>query len=335
MADGTIVPNPPRIVEEDGVAGSLLRQAEDGYRASLVEPSAFRRLERRRERRAVWAQGLGVAAAAAAIALIALAARPPAVQRASVERETVERETIRNISVTRAPEVVTQAPSAAALAVPTAPTAAAPSVKRELEAPSEASCSELARARKHDRALTCFRALAQGSGIDAELSLYRAARMFADELGAPERAVALLDDYRAKFPAGAMRAEADWLRVRSLERAKQFERALAESETLLGTPAGRTLAPEIHLLRGRIFEASLKDCSRANSEYVALFADRSPLGDEAEFRRADCLLKLGREDDARAAFQRYLERSAPLREQAAHDRLRELPVASIDPEGKR
>ncbi len=32
----------------------------------------------------------------------------------------------------------------------------------------------------------------------------------------------------------------------------QFERALSESETLLGTRAGRTLSAEIHLLRGRI-----------------------------------------------------------------------------------
>jgi tetratricopeptide (TPR) repeat protein len=323
MADGTIVPNPPRIVEEDGVAGALLRRAEDGYRASLLEPSAFRQLERRRERRALWSQGLAAIAAAAAVVLIITAGVATGPSRSAPAQ--VEREVIRSAPALGASEVASvEAPSQPVVAVPPAPKAVAPIAKPSHPPASEPSCDQLARERKSERALSCYRAFIAGASVDTELQLYRAARLFADELGEPARALMLLDDYRARFPGGALRAEADWLRIQCLARTKNVERALGESEALLGTPAGAALSAEIHLLRGRLYEDSRSDCAQANSEYVALLGEPTRLGDEAEFRRADCLLELGRKEEARSAFERYLDRARPERADAARERLREL-----------
>lgn len=322
MADGTIVPNPPRIVEEDGVAGALLRRAEDGYRASLLEPSAFRQLERRRKRRALWMHGLAAAAAAtAALVLVAGLTKGPSPAR----HAQVAPEVVRSAPPSAAePTVRIEAPAEPIVTVPPAPKAIAPIAKPEQPARSEENCDALARERKSERALSCFRALVAGANVDSELALYRAAHLFADELADPGRALLLLDDYRARFPGGALRAEADWLRLQCLARTKSFERALSESEALLATPAGRALSSEIHLLRGRLYEASANDCVRANSEYVAVLGEPSRFGDEAEFRRANCLEKLGRADEARSAYERYLSRAVPEQAQSARQRLREL-----------
>jgi hypothetical protein len=130
-----------------------------------------------------------------------------------------------------------------------------------------------------------------------------------------------------------MRGEVEWLRVQSLAGAGQYAEALAASERLLGTPAGRTLARELHMLRGRIYQDQQGDCGRAASEFVALVGEPGALGDEAELRRAECLEKLGRLGDARAAYAQYLRRARTGNAPKAQERLRALEVRGGRPEG--
>jgi tetratricopeptide (TPR) repeat protein len=118
-----------------------------------------------------------------------------------------------------------------------------------------------------------------------------------------------------------MRGEVAWLRLQCLQAAGRLDEALTESEALLATPVGRTLASKLHFLRGRIYQDARHDCGRAVSEYVALVGELGRRGDEAELRRAECLEQLGRRDDAGTAYEQYLRRPDPAAEAKARERL--------------
>jgi hypothetical protein len=141
------------------------------------------------------------------------------------------------------------------------------------------------------------------------VALYEAARLTAERLREPSRALALLEEHEKRFSNGAMRGEVAWLRVQSLRDLGRLDEALARSEALLSSPEGRALASELHWLRGRIYQDGRADCGRAASEFVALVGEPGARGDDAELRRARCLEQLGRNDDAAAAYQRYLARA--------------------------
>jgi len=194
----------------------------------------------------------------------------------------------------------------------------------EAEPRDEAGCEKLARAGDSERALDCFRTLARGSGLGAEVASFKAARLSADVLHDAPRALRMLDEHTARFPAGAMRGEARWLRVQTLERAGRFDDALSESEALLAAPEGRALSSDLHWLRARIYDDVRHDCHRAASELVALVGEAGARGDEAEMRRASCLERLGRKSDALAAYEKYLERADARRAEEARAKVEAL-----------
>lgn len=186
---------------------------------------------------------------------------------------------------------------------------------------TEAKCREWSAAGRTEKAIECFRSVARGTGLEGEIALYEAARLTADSLHDPSRALGLLAEYDKRFAGGAMRGEAAWLRIRAQRDAGRFDEALAGSEALLASPEGRTLSSELHWLRGQIYQENRKDCARAASEFVALVGEPGVRGDEAELRRARCLEQLGRTDDAAAAYERYLARPEPRRAAEAKERL--------------
>jgi hypothetical protein len=188
------------------------------------------------------------------------------------------------------------------------PSPAASSGRAEIAPPSESRCRELVNNGQAERAFECFRSLSRGNGLLSEVALYEAARVSLEHLGDAPRALELLREYELRHSEGALRGEADWLRVKSLRAAGRFKEALVASELFLTTPAGRALADEIHFLRGVLFQDELHDCSRAVSEFVSLVGKAGGRADEAELRRARCLEKLGRSADAREAFRQYLGR---------------------------
>lgn len=330
--------NPPRLVDEGGTVGRLLESADAAFQSGLSPQRSWEKLEERFDARVrrpyalrLLPLGLGFAAVAAAAVL---EFRPrPAPAPLALTAEPVA--TVVPVAPSVAPE-----PSAPAVAPEHAPrrgpvsSFARPANFEPAPTPpsSNTSCLALV-ASKPERAVDCYLSLASGGGVQADVALYEALRVSAGELHDPVRALTLADQYRSRFPDGAMRGEVAWLRVQSLDRAGRSDEALSESEALLGTPIGRALAPKLHFLRGHIYSAERGDCARAASEYLALVGAPGADADAAELERASCLERLGQSADAASAYRQYLKRSDARDAARARGRLDALTAAPATPEG--
>jgi len=326
MSDDRFDRDPPRLKREAGHVANLLRRAEAEFRDDLDEARAFQKLEAVRRQRAmrIFVASSSVFAVAAAALIIAGRARmgqnsSDFALEAEVLRKPGNAQRVEPSPVASTVPLPLEAPAAVVRSV-TPPSASVVSPP-----PTEAECRRWSTSGRNERAQDCFRALARSaSGVQAEVALYEAARLAADPLHEPARALALLEEHENRFPASSLRAEVRWLKIRSLSQAGRFDAALRESETLLGSPEGRALTTELHLLRGRIYQDEQKNCAQALSEFVALVGTPGAAGDDAEFRRASCLEALGRVEDAVAAFTRYLERPNVARASEARARLSAL-----------
>jgi hypothetical protein len=327
MNDAHFPPDPPPLGSEPGAAARVLAQAEREFRGGLDEGAAFRRLERSRRRRSalVWAACTSGALAAGLAVFGGSHAGPRQAERIEMTaelRSAAPRATA--ASVEAALPATAERPELAVTAPTLTTTATARPTAEASAAPTESQCRKLSAAGHSERAIECFRAVAHGDGLEAEVALYEAARLSSDAARDPARALGLLSEYQKRFASGAMRGEAAWLRVRSLHAAGRTAEALSASEALLSSPEGRALASELHWLRGRIYQENQHDCAQAASEFVALVGEPGLRGDEAELRRARCLEQLGRADDAVLAYQRYLARPEPQRAPEARERLNAL-----------
>jgi hypothetical protein len=322
-------PNPPRLAERDDAAGRLLGEGADAFGGPVDEARAFHRLERteRGRTRLAWAGG----AAGLALVLsfwwggprrsggaVEFAAVPEAVPTVA-SRVNAPALAVTTTDAERPPVEPSQAPHTGA-----SPPAPAPAEPTEPTEPTEARCRELAQKTSPQRGADCFRSLSRGSGVEAEVALYEAARLSADKLSDHARALELSEEYERRFPSGALRGEIAWLRVRSLRAAGRLDEAFSASERLLDTKAGRALSRDIHWLRGVAYQDERNDCERAASEFVSLIGEPGARGDDAELRRAHCLEQLGRNADARRAYEQYLKRASPLRVSEARARLEAL-----------
>jgi tetratricopeptide (TPR) repeat protein len=199
---------------------------------------------------------------------------------------------------------------------------------------TDATCRSWASRAQPERAVDCYQTLAREAGLGAEVALYEAARLSAEALGDAPRALTLLEQHGARFPNSVLRVEVEWLKIRSLERAGRLDEALSASEALLDSAVGRTLAPKLHLLRGRIYAGARQQCALALPEYVALLGEPGPAGDEAEFKRAQCLEQLHKPAEARAAYQRYLGRADARSAETARARLVAISNSAQASEGQ-
>lgn len=319
MNDDSLPPNPRRLARDGDEPGRLLRSAEVEFREKLDESGAFRSIERARRRRLIGAWALSGSALVVAVAVLSQGA-------GRIGQGPLE--------ISLAPERLPAPAAPEPLLVPSlneAPSArvepprqsAAPARLAEVELPDEARCERLAAAGDSERAVACFGTLARGEGLGAEVASYKAARISADALRDPRRALHLLDEHVARFPSGTMRGEVRWLRVQSLERAGRYDEALTESEALLAAPEGRALSSDLHWLRARIYEER-RDCQHAASELVSLVGEPGARGDSAEMRRAACFERLGKTNEALSAYEKYLERSAPERADEARAKVEAL-----------
>ena len=323
---------PPRLASRDDPTGRLLRDAERAFRAQLSPERAWKRLQARRHRR--WTVRFAVLAAATAAA-VAFTRHQLAV-RAQIDVPTLVAEQVPRTQTRPAPRQalaseqrvsppgsVVPRPRPSACLIPTSRSSTA--LPLPAEPLTELTCRGLASQARPERAVDCYQTIARQSGIGAEVALYEAARLSAEALDDAPRALVLLEQHGTRFPNSVLRVEVEWLKIRSLERAGRLDEALIASEELLDSAAGRTLAPKLHLLRGRIYAGPRHECALALSEYVALLGEPGPAGDEAEFNRARCLEQLHKPDEARAAYQRYLGRPDARSAEAARARLVALP----------
>lgn len=325
MTGGTPSAEPRRLVAEDDPAGLLLRRADEVFREGLAAGPAWQRFQARKSRThsALWL----IPAAATVLLLVTWRARP----RAALVISDPLTVTAEPVAVRPSGAEVAQPPPALERRIPPLESQLlAPRPVNKLpnravpEFADDATCRVWSNAGKLEQAIPCFQGLSRGSGVKAEVALYEAARLSGERLHDARRALVLLDEHRRRFPESALRGEVEWLRVRSLERAGRLAEALSVSEELLATPAGRPLASKLHLLRGQIYAGAQADCAHAVREYVALLGEPGQDGDDAEFLRAQCLERLARAGEARAAYERYLERPDVRWPALAKQRLLEL-----------
>jgi len=337
---------PPRLVSRDDRAGRLLREAESAFLPRISPDRAWNRFQSRRHRHsllrfAVLAAGVGAAAAfmshrmaapapIEAPQLVAEQVLPPQPSAVTPDQAAVQDAAVQGRRVSPSPSLARRARSSSA-SISVSHTIGAPPAE---EPPSDVTCRRWVSHSRLERAVDCYLTLARGSGIGAEVALYEAARLSAEALDDAPRALALLEQHGARFPDSVLRVEVEWLKIRSLERAGRLDEALTASEALLDSAVGRSLAPKLHLLRGRIHADARHDCARALPEYVALLGEPGAAGDEAELKRAQCLEQLKRPDEARSAYQRYLSRADARSAGAARARLLAISNSDQSPEGQ-
>jgi hypothetical protein len=184
----------------------------------------------------------------------------------------------------------------------------------------DVDCLKLAHEGSPQQADRCFAERAAGSGLRAEMALYEMARLRRDSLGDGSAALVALSEYRQRFPGGTLRHEVDVARVELLVRLGQTREALRESEELLASPAGRSRAAELHVLRGNMYRTALSDPKSAEAEFASAERLGGSLGVEAAYLRGLCLEALGDSRAALQVYQRYL--SKPDRPRAAEVRKR-------------
>ena len=323
---------PRRLVEGESRAGRLLQQANAAFLADLSPNKAWNRFQSQRQKKAL----IRFSALAAALGLSVFFARHQWLGR-TVESPALVAERMSaalpqhppapgsSVLERRIPPGSSMVPKAR-LPVRSVANVAPP----RADPVTDSTCRSWASQGLAERAVECFQSIARESGVPAQVALYEAARLSADTLHDSLRALQLIDQHQARFPDSALRIEVEWLRIRCLEHTGQLDQALAASETLLDSAAGRPLAAKLHLLRGRIYGGARNDCGHALQEYVALLGEPGSAGADAELRRAECLEQLQRPDEARAAYQRYLERDDAREAERAGARLRALsaPAAS-------
>jgi hypothetical protein len=119
-------------------------------------------------------------------------------------------------------------------------------------------------------------------------------------------ALAALDEYRARYPNGTLKREAESARIDALLLLGRNDEALAELRDLTPQPGGR--GQELRLIRGELTAAS--DCQRAVVDFDRILNEQAAaaLVERALHGRAACRLRLGDEPGAIHDLSEYLRR---------------------------
>lgn len=263
---------PPRLAESAGAAGDLVRRALSEQAPADSLPR-FTQLQARRAARA--RRHTAVVLAAAALALVVgvrswRSSEPPLVVRAEPAPPTTASAASATVSATVAvdeppPPSPSRAPSRRdVVSKPRAPIGGpSPRAEAEAAAPvkdvpvtsepvgSAKACAELARG-DAEAAIGCYAKLATGSGVTAELAFFEQARLAGKALRQPARALALLDQYRERFPSGSLRAEATLARIEWSLTVGDKARARAEVDEALGSGLLTERRAELERLRATL-----------------------------------------------------------------------------------
>jgi ferric-dicitrate binding protein FerR (iron transport regulator) len=156
------------------------------------------------------------------------------------------------------------------------------------------------------RALALYSVLAQGNGPSAENALYEMAAIYQDKLAQPRDALATWQRYRARFPSGLLRIEADLSIVDALASLGDNRGALSEASAFLKRYPQTERRGEVARVAGDLSRAH-GDCRAAVDFYSLVLASRPDAADadDAAFGRAACLHAQGAEA-ANEAVRGYL-----------------------------
>jgi tetratricopeptide (TPR) repeat protein len=322
---------PPRLVDSERQVADLLRDATREYGRGLDADRAWLKHESRAARPALRlfiAPAVAFALCAAAL-LLSSHFRPQAMDASTqAEPEPVISSRRPELSATArllSPSVVKPAvegrrirpqpvlaPNAQPAPSDPQPASSAGAVTGAVEgdrgAQTARDCLSYARAGDAQQAEQCFEQQALGENLTAEVALYELARLRRDMLGKPAVALLALDEYGRRFPHGHLSPEVQFSRLELLQRLGRSAEVLRASADLLASSSGTERAAEIHFLRGNVYSSS--DAAAAAREYGLASGAPGRIGDDAAFLVGLNLEKSNRPEQARAAFERYLARSA-------------------------
>jgi tetratricopeptide (TPR) repeat protein len=159
------------------------------------------------------------------------------------------------------------------------------------------------------RALQIYRALALKTGPGAENAAYEVGKVLNERMGQPGSAVTAWRRYRADYPEGMLRVEADVSIIETLARTGASDEALGEANDFLRRRPDSERRAEIARLAGDLYRAR-GDCRRAVGAYQIVLGASRPrdIVELASFHRAACLVRLGDaagNDAARAYLRAY------------------------------
>jgi hypothetical protein len=141
------------------------------------------------------------------------------------------------------------------------------------------------------RALAIYQRLTERRGALAENALYEIGAIYRDQLHEPRQALAAWERYRARYPAGLLRAETDLSIVDTLSSLGDSTRALKEALAFLRRYPQSERRGEIALVAGDLHR-SRGNCGEAIKLYQSVDATGASAGDadDAAYGRAACLV---------------------------------------------
>jgi outer membrane protein assembly factor BamD (BamD/ComL family) len=183
------------------------------------------------------------------------------------------------------------------------------------------------RRRDPRRALAMYRRMLAGGGPLAEIAQYEIGVIEDEDLRNPRQAVATWDRYRARYPGGLLRTEADLSVIEALSRVGEQGRALAEARDFLQRHPSSERRSEVARLAGDLTRER-GDCAGAVALYDQALSSRPATddADDASFHRATCLARAG-DPRGSAGLREYLKRFPLGRHAGQAQRLLARPAA--------
>ena len=169
-----------------------------------------------------------------------------------------------------------------------------PALSHTAEARSLDQASDLRRRGDSARALAVYQRLASGNGPLAEIAHYEMGVLEDEDLRDSRRAVATWERYRARYPKGLLRAEAELSIIEALTRLGEERRALDEAVAFLQRQPESERRAEVARVAGDLARQG-GDCRAALPLYDQALAARPSRedADDATFHRAACFITLG------------------------------------------
>jgi hypothetical protein len=180
----------------------------------------------------------------------------------------------------------------------------APRVQLDRAVLLEAEAERLAH--RPTRALTLLAEVARGRGPEAEQAQLLLGQTYARDLHDPGRAAAAYAESERRFARGIFAAEAAFRRGEALLGAGESRAGVAALEQYLARFPGAPHADDAHLYLASALRDRLGDAGGAVPHLLAVADGKGPRAELALVGAARCLRSLGRTDEARATYGRYL-----------------------------
>ncbi|HEY7956447.1 MAG TPA: tetratricopeptide repeat protein [Polyangia bacterium] len=148
--------------------------------------------------------------------------------------------------------------------------------------------------------------VARGGGPEAEQAQFLLAQTLERDLADPRRAATVWAETERRFPHGIFREEAAFRLGESLLQAGETQDGIDALERYLQAFGSGAHSDDAHLLVAAARRDRLSDCAGAIPHLRAVADGHGPRAGSALIGAARCLEKIGRDDEAAAAYRHYL-----------------------------